>query len=111
MTKYRQLLTNFGIFDPLIVKISTLPPLCFMIYYIIYKLIEFKKFKIPKQILRKYFFSDFEKNIRVLSCCVRAHFLREQFQTSEMDPNIFFDHIDIYEDQQTLFSIRLLTYF
>ena len=48
-SKCCQLLTLFGIFDPLIVKISTLPPLCFMIYYIIYKLIKYKELKIPPQ--------------------------------------------------------------
>ena len=41
---------NFGLFDPLRVKISTLPPLCFMIYYIIFKLIKYKKIKIQKKL-------------------------------------------------------------
>ena len=41
-----RILTHFDIFDPLRVKISTLPPLCFMIYYIFYKSINYKKFKI-----------------------------------------------------------------
>ena len=46
---------NFGLgpkyryFYPLRVKISTLAPLCFMFYYIIYKLIKYKKFKIPQK--------------------------------------------------------------
>ena len=43
------ILTHFGIFDPLRVKISTLPPLCFRIYYIFYKFINLKKFKIPQK--------------------------------------------------------------
>ena len=37
----------FGFFDPLRVKISTLAPLCFMFYYIFYKLRKYKKFEIP----------------------------------------------------------------
>ena len=41
----------FVIFDPLIVKISTLPLLCFMIYYNVLKLMKLKKFQIPKKML------------------------------------------------------------
>ena len=40
-------MTHFDIFDPLIVKISTLPPLCFRIYFFFYKFINYKKLKIP----------------------------------------------------------------
>ena len=43
-----QILMNFGLFDPPRVKISTLTPLCFIIYYIIFKLIKYKKIKIQK---------------------------------------------------------------
>ena len=45
---FPQILTHLGIFDPLRVKISTLPPPCFMIYYIFYKSKKYQKFKIPE---------------------------------------------------------------
>ena len=41
-----KILTHFCIFDPLRVKISTLPPICFMIYYIFLKYKKYKKNKI-----------------------------------------------------------------
>ena len=44
-------MTDFGIFDTLRVKISTLPHLCFMIYYIVLKLKKYKKIEIPKKYL------------------------------------------------------------
>ena len=46
-TNLCDILTHFGIFDPLRVKISTPPPLCFRIYYIFHKFINLKNFKIP----------------------------------------------------------------
>ena len=49
LATFWHILTHFDIFDPLRVKISTLPPLCFMIYHIFLKLINYKKFQIPKK--------------------------------------------------------------
>ena len=46
----RQIVTTFlRIFDPLRVKISTLPPLCFRIYYIFLKFINNKNSKFQKK--------------------------------------------------------------
>ena len=50
-SEFWHILTHFCFFDPLRVKISTLPPLCFMIYYILNKLKKYKKIEIPKQLL------------------------------------------------------------
>ena len=48
-SEFWHILTHFCIFDPLRLKISTIPPLCFMIYYIFPKSKKLKKIEIPKQ--------------------------------------------------------------
>ena len=44
-----KILTDFGLFDPPRVKISTLAPLCFMFYYQIEFVFNLKKMKFPKK--------------------------------------------------------------
>ena len=48
-TNFYRILTDFGNFDPLRVKISTLPPLCFIFYYQIIFICNLKKNEIPKK--------------------------------------------------------------